>query len=499
MQHPTRTLHTRVAADVSRRHNGCGQNAPTDVGGYTLSGNLASCEMFGLIPMKAQMCAVWLVMLLWLGAVCGRGQSAAPARELVQSRVAQEYPSLFELYKHLHAHPELSFQETQSAARVADELRQAGCEVTTGIGKGGVVAVLRNGDGPTVLLRADMDALPVKEQTGLPYASTVTAKDAQGNEVPVMHACGHDIHMTWLVGAARVLAQVKQLWHGTVVFIGQPAEEAVGGALGMLADGLFKQFPRPDYCLALHDDAELAAGTVGYLSGYSCANINSVDITVHGVGGHGAYPHKTKDPVVLAAQIILALQTIVSREVQPGDPVVVTVGTIRGGTRRNIIPDQVQLQLTVRSYTDEARRQTLAAIKRIARGQALAAGMPQDRLPEVKVTDEYTPALYNDPKLTERLVGALQGWLGETNLIRQKPSMGGEDFAEFGRTEPKIPICMMNIGGVGAEAAKESQRTGQPLPSLHSPFWAPVPEPSIKTGVTTFVVWVLELLGKPAK
>jgi len=244
--------------------------------------------------MRTPIRGVCSVMLLCLAAVCGRGQSAPPARELVQSRVAQECPSLFELYKYLHSHPELSFHETQSAARVAEELRQAGCEVTTGVGTNGVVGVLRNGDGPTVLLRADMDALPVKEQTGLAYASTVAAKDAQGNEVPVMHACGHDIHMTWLVGAARLLAQMKVQWHGTVIFIGQPAEEAVGGALRMLKDGLFQRFPRPDFCLALHDDAELAVGTVGYTPGYSCASVDSVDIIVHGVGGHGAYAHKTK-------------------------------------------------------------------------------------------------------------------------------------------------------------------------------------------------------------
>ena len=439
------------------------------------------------------------VLLLCLAAVCGRAQSAAPVRELVQSQVAQEYASLFDLYKHLHSHPELSFQEVQSAARVAEELRKAGCEVTTGVGKGGVVGVLRNGGGRTVLLRADMDALPVKEQTGLPYASRVTVKDLRGNEVPVMHACGHDIHMTWLVGAARVLAKLKDRWQGTVVFVGQPAEEAVGGALGMLADGLYERFPRPDCCLALHDDAELVVGKVGYFPGYFCANIDSVDITVRGVGGHGAYPHKSKDPVVLAAQIVLALQTIVSREVEPGDPAVVTVGTIRGGTRRNIIPDEVQLQLTVRSYSEEARRQTLEAIKRIARGQGLSAGLPEDRLPEVKLAEDHTPALYNDPTLTERLAGALIGWLGETNVVRDKPSMGGEDFAEFGRTAPKVPICMMSVGGVSAEAAKESLQSGKPLPSLHSPFWAPVPEPSIKTGVTTFVACVLELLGQPAK
>jgi hippurate hydrolase len=446
--------------------------------------------------MKTNVCNIWLVMLVCLAALCGRGQSPLTVRELVQAQVAHEYPSLFELYKHLHSHPELSFQETQSAARVAEELREAGCEVTTGVGKNGVVGVLRNGAGPTVLLRADMDALPVAEQTGLPYASTVIAKDAQGRDVPVMHACGHDIHMTCLVGAARVLGQFKGLWHGTLVFIGQPAEETVGGALGMLDDGLFTRFPRPDFCLALHDDAELATGTVGYTPGYSGANVDSVDITVHGVGGHGAYPHKTKDPVVLTAQIILALQTIVSREVQPGEPAVVTIGSIHGGTKRNIIPDEVRLELTVRSYKDEVRRQTLEAIERIVRGQALADGIPQDRLPEVKVADEVTPALYNDPKLTERLVGALKRWFGETNLIPKPPSMGGEDFSEFGRTEPKVPICMMKIGGVSPDALKESQRTGKPLPSLHSPLWAPVPEPTIKAGVTALTAEVLELLGK---
>ncbi len=449
--------------------------------------------------MRTNLCKKWLVMLVCLAAGGGRGQSAAPVRELVQSRLAGEYPSLLELYKHLHAHPELSFQEVQSAARVAEELRQAGCEVTTGVGKVGVVGVLRNGVGPTVLIRADMDALPVKEQTGLPYASTVMAKDAQGKEVPVMHACGHDVHMTWLVGAARVLGQTKDQWHGTLVFIGQPAEEAVGGALGMLNDGLFKRFPRPDFCFALHDDADLRAGTIGYTSGYSGANIDSVDITVHGVGGHGAAPHKTKDPVVLTAQIILALQTIISREIKPGEQAVVTVGSIHGGTKRNIIPDEVRLQLTVRSYKEEVRQQILAAIKRIARGQALAAGIPEDRLPEVKVTDEITPALYNDPKLTERLTGALQAWFGAANLIQKPASMGGEDFSEFGRTESKVPICMMNIGGVSPEALKESQRTGQPLPSLHSSLWAPAPEPTIKAGVTAMTAAVLELAGKRAE
>jgi amidohydrolase len=423
-------------------------------------------------------------------------QSPPPAREQVQSNLQQEYPSLFELYEYLHAHPELSLHEEQSAARVAEELRKAGYEVTTGVGKHGVVAVLRNGQGPTVLVRADMDALPVKEQTGLTYASTVVTKDAQGNDVPVMHACGHDMHMTCLVGTARLLAQLREFWHGTLVLIGQPAEEAGGGALAMLADGLFQRFPRPDFCVAIHDDAELAAGTVGYTPGYSGANVDSVDIIVHGVGGHGAHPDKTKDPVVLAAQIVLALQTIVSREVRPGEPAVVTVGSIHGGAKRNVIPDQVVLQLTVRSYSDDVRRQTLDAIKRIARGQAIAAGCPEDRLPEVKVADDSTPALYNDPVLTERLTAVLKGWFGETNLVKKPPSMGGEDFSEYGRVKPTIPICMFNVGGVSPEALKESQRTGKPLPSLHSSLWAPLPEPSIKTGVTTLTACVLELMGK---
>ena len=427
---------------------------------------------------------------------CGFAQSPLAAREQVQSRLQQEYPSLFELYKHLHAHPELSLHEEQSAARVAEELRKAGYEVTAGVGKHGVVAVLRNGTGPTVLVRADMDALPVKEQTGLPYASTVVTKDSQGNDVPVMHACGHDMHMTCLVGTARLLAQLRDAWHGTLVLIGQPAEEVGGGAAAMLADGLFQRFPRPEFCLAIHDDAELAAGTVGYTPEYSGANVDSVDIIVHGVGGHGAYPHKTKDPVVLAAQIVLELQTIASREVRPGEPVVVTVGSIHGGTKRNIIPDQVVLQLTVRSYDEEVRQHTLDSIKRIARGQAIAAGIPEDRLPEVRVADDFTPALYNDPALTERLTAVLKGWFGETNLIQKPPSMGGEDFSEYGRVKPKIPICMFNVGAVSPDALKESLRTGKPLPSLHSALWAPIPEPSIKAGVTTLTACVLELMGK---
>ncbi len=447
--------------------------------------------------MKPLFHATFLAALLSIGAlVAFTHNSFGGARDLVQPLVERQFGELLELYKHLHTHPELSFMEEKTSERVAEELRKAGYDVTTHVGKYGVVSVLRNGNGPTVLIRTDLDGLPVKEQTGLPYASTVVTKDPAGNDVPVMHACGHDMNMTCIVGSAYVLARLKERWQGTLVVIGQPAEERVGGARAMLADGLFTRFPRPDFCLALHDDAEIRAGSIGYTPGYAMANVDSVDITIHGVGGHGAYPHKTKDPVVLAAKIVLDLQTIVSREVQPGEPAVVTVGSIHGGTKHNIIPDEVRLQLTVRSYTDEVRQQTLAAIKRIVRGQALAAGIPEDRLPEVKLEDEFTPATYNNPELSEKIAAVFRTWFGESNVIKKKPSMGGEDFAEYGRTEHKIPICMFFVGGVRPEALKESERTGQPLPSLHSPLWAPLPEPTIKTGVAAMTAAVLDLLGK---
>jgi hippurate hydrolase len=417
----------------------------------------------------------------------------------IQSRVEREYPGLFQIYTNLHAHPELSFQEEQTAARLATELTQAGYQVTTGIGRRGVVAVLTNGAGPTILVRADMDGLPVKEQTGLPYASTVTAKDPQGKEVPVMHACGHDIHVACLVGTARVLAALTNQWRGTLVLIGQPAEEIGSGSRAMLADGLFQRFPRPDFCLALHDNPELPAGTVGYTPGYSHANVDSVDITVRGIGGHGAYPHKTKDPVVLAAQIILALQTIASREAKPEDPVVVTVGAINGGSKNNVIPDEVRLQLTVRTCSDESRRRTIESIKRIARGEALAAGMPEDHLPEVKHSDSHTPALFNDPPLAERAAKVFRDCFGETNVIQRQPGMGGEDFAEYGRVSPKIPICMFSLGAANPTAVAESRRSGAALPSLHSSLWAPDPEPTLKTGVIAMSALVLELAGTQTK
>jgi hippurate hydrolase len=412
----------------------------------------------------------------------------------LKQQVDALYPRLFEFYIELHAHPELSWQEKETSGRMATELKQAGYEVSAGIGGYGVAAVLKNGAGPCILIRTDMDGLPVKEQTGLPYASSVTVKNELGVEVPVMHACGHDIHMSSMVGIARILAGAKDKWKGMLVVVCQQAEERGSGARAMIKDGLFKKFPRPDFCLALHDDAELATGTLGYAPGFAMANVDSVDITVRGVGGHGAYPHKTRDPIVLASQIVVALQTIVSREIMPGEAAVVTVGSIHGGTKHNIIPDEVKLQLTVRSYTEEVRKQTLDAIKRIVRGEAITAGMPEDRMPEVSVSGDYTPATYNDPQLTERVVGVFREWFGETNVIRKKPSMGGEDFSEFGRTEDRIPIFMFVVGGVKPEALAASEKSGKPLPSLHSPLWAPDPEPTIKTGVTAMVAAVMDLM-----
>jgi amidohydrolase len=419
--------------------------------------------------------------------------SAAEPKQAVERGVKEDLGYLQSLYTELHANPELSHLEEKTAARVAKELRSAGYEVTEKVGGHGVVGVLKNGDGPTVLLRTDLDALPVKEQTGLGYASSKTQKDITGEVVPVMHACGHDMHMTAVIGAARLLAKQKEFFRGTVVVIGQPAEERGAGARAMLKDGLFTRFPKPDYCLALHVDSDLAAGKIAYVPGFILANVDMVDITIRGVGGHGAYPHTAKDPIVLAAQTILALQTLVSREKPAGDPGVLTVGSIHGGTKHNIIPDEVKLQLTLRSYSDAVRTNMLAGLERVARGIALAAGVPEDRMPIVQMKEEeYTPATYNNPELTQRWVAALEPWLGKEKLVRDEPQMGGEDFGMYGRTGDKIPICMIWLGSVPAE----KMRSGKTPPTIHSAFYYPDPELTIQTGVTTLAAGVLELLKK---
>jgi amidohydrolase len=411
------------------------------------------------------------------------------------SSVAAQTP-LDELYKWFHTHPELSYAERETSKRFAEELRATGYEVTENFGGFGVVAVLKNGDGPTVLFRTDLDALPVKEQTGLPFASKVTTKDDGGNEVSVMHACGHDVHMTSLIGTARAMAERKSQWKGTLVFIGQPAEERLGGAAKMLKDGLFTKFPKPNYCVALHCAADQPVGTIGFTEGPATANIDSVDIVVRGVGGHGAWPHKTKDPIVLAAEIVLALQTIVSRETDPTEPAVVTVGSIHGGAKRNIISDRVVMELTLRSYSPEVRTNLIASIRRKCEGLGRAAGLPDDLLPTVTETGEAGPAIYNDPALTQRVVGKLRSTLGESKVVPKKAVMGSEDFSELGRTGESIPICMFWLGTVREDLFKASVQGGKALPSLHSPFFAPDAKRAIETGVQATTAACMELLAR---
>ncbi len=427
------------------------------------------------------------------------GFLTAPARaqEAFYQALDEDYAYLQDLYLYLHQHPELSYQEEETSKRMAAELRQLGFEVTENVGGYGVVAIMKNGDGPTVMLRSDMDALPVKEQTGLSYASTVKGVNQVGEEVDIMHACGHDIHMTSMIGTARRLAALKDQWRGTLMIIMQPAEERGGGAKAMLEDGLFKRFPTPDFNLALHDAASAPSGTVGYTKGWALANVDSVDIVVHGIGGHGAYPHTTKDPVVLAAQIVVNLQTLVSRSISPLDSGVVTVGSIHGGSKHNIISDEVRLQLTVRSYTDDVRATLLDGIRRIAMNQGRAAGLPEDLLPEVTVRDdEFTPSTYNDPELADRVINAMEKAGVSEMIVEGDPVMSGEDFSQYGRTADKIPSFIFWVGAVDPAKYQQSLVDGTSLPSLHSPFFAPLPEPTIKTGVRAMTVAALELLGK---
>jgi amidohydrolase len=424
--------------------------------------------------------------------------AAADSRDAARARIAAEYPSLKALYEHLHRHPELSLMEVNTAALMAKELRAAGVEVTEKVGGHGLVGVLRNGPGPTVLLRADMDALPVKETTGVPYASTAIVKDSTGKDQPAMHACGHDVHMTGLIGAARTLAALEGEWSGTVVFVLQPAEEIVVGARAMLAEGLYAKFPKPDVALALHVDSQLPAGVVGYGEGPFMSGVASLDILVRGVSGHGSAPQTAKDPVLLASQIVVALQTIVSREIAPGTRAVVTVGTIAGGTKRNIIPDDVKLELTLRAFDPKVMEHLVASIRRIAAGTAQAAGVPADRMPVVTVTPESSDPVVNDPTVTRRLSAVFKAWLGDERVRAVDPVNGAEDFTYFGRTAERVPITLWRVGGTAAERFADQARTGTPVPSNHNSGFAPVPEPSITTAVTSLTAAVLEFLPKKA-
>jgi hippurate hydrolase len=427
----------------------------------------------------------------------------APAAGWVKDRLAAvdkkldgEIKDLVALYQHIHQNPELSLQEVNTAKQLAEEAKKAGFEVTEKVGGNGVVAVLKNGPGPVVMIRTDMDALPIVEQTGLAYASKVKTKNRDGVEVGVMHACGHDIHMASWVGTARVLASLKDHWSGTLVMIAQPAEEIVAGAKQMLDAGLYTKFPKPDYALALHSDPLHPAGTLAFSEGLALANADTVDIIVKGKGAHGAAPHLSIDPIVLSARIILDLQTIVSRETDPLDPVVVTVGSIHGGTKHNIIPNEVKLQLTVRTTTTATRDRVLKSIDRIAKAAAVGANAPA---PEVKVLlDEHTPATYNDVALAKKCGTLFRDILGEDAVRTRKPVMGAEDFSRY--SEGRTPIFMYFLGTVSKEKYDAAQKPGAaPLPGMHTDAYAPIPEPSIRTGVRTMSLAAMRLLPKKDK
>jgi len=418
---------------------------------------------------------------------------AAPARSADPKAWAKEHmEELVSLYRHFHSHPELSQFEKETAAKVAQEFKSAGWEVTTNIGGHGVVGLMKNGKGPTLMLRCDLDALPVVEQTNLVYASKIKVKEPDGNEVGVMHACGHDIHITNVVAMARYLAANKDQWQGTIMLIGQPSEERVSGANAMIKDGLFERFPKPDFGVALHVDSTLPTGAVAVSGGYTLANSDAVDVTIRGRGGHGAAPHATVDPIVTAAQFIVSLQTIVSREVKPTEPAVITVGSIHGGSKHNIIGDSCHLELTVRSYSDAVRKQLHAAIERKAKAAALAAGAPE---PIVKF-HEGTSALFNDEDLAARLRTTFTDVLGEDNVESAEKSMGAEDFSEYGKAG--VPIVMYRLGSVDARRLARYKELGQAAPSLHSALYYPDVEETLTTGIVTMAGAVFDLL-QPAK
>jgi amidohydrolase len=436
-----------------------------------------------------------LKIMLWLAAAVMTASTPASAATLTES-IRAEMPELMALYRDIHAHPELSMQEVRTPALLAPKMRAAGFEVAEHVGKTGLVAVLKNGPGPVLLIRADMDALPVKEQTGLPFASKARGATVDGLETDVMHACGHDTHITTWLATGRRLAAMKSQWSGTLVMILQPGEELGLGAKAMLDDGLYSRFPKPDVLLAFHDSASLPAGVIGVTRGYALANVDSVDIDVKGIGGHGAYPQATKDPIVLASRIVTSLQTLVSRENSPFDPAVVTVGSFHGGTKHNIIPDDAKLQITVRSYTPEVRKKLLEGIARIARGEAIAAGMPEDRMPVVTVREPYTPSTFNTAKLSGRLIDLFSSHFGAGRVVETKPVMGGEDFSQYWLADKTKEATIFWVGGVPKAKWDAAGGDDTKLPSLHSPFWAPEAETVISTATEAMTIAALDVLQK---
>jgi amidohydrolase len=431
------------------------------------------------------------IAALWLAAAAFAGEPA-PKRAAALAPLDALYPDLEKLSIDIHQNPELSQHEEKTSAKLAARLDALGFRVLRNIGGYGVVGILENGKGPTVMVRTELDALPVEEKTGLPYASHVTVKDDAGATVPVAHACGHDIHMAAWAGTAALLVRAKDRWRGTLMMVAQPDEEKDSGARRMLAEGLFTKIRKPDYAIAIHDDADAPAGAISVMPGYVLANVDSVDITIYGRGGHGAYPSRTIDPIVIAARTVVALQTVVARENNPMDPAVITVGSIHGGTKHNIIPDEVKLQLTVRSYKDDVRKHLLDAIARIAKGEAAAAGAPKE--PSVRV-GAGDPATYNDPALAKRLRDALSPVFGSSRMVELPARMVSEDFSEY--TKAGVPSVIIFVGAVNPGEFEKAKASGQILPGLHSSQWAPEREPTIKAGVTAEVTSALELLGKP--
>jgi hippurate hydrolase len=434
-----------------------------------------------------------LTSLLVAGAAFGVAQAASLPAPFAEQLNAN-YPSVENLYQDLHRNPELGFNEHRTAAKLAGLVKALGYEVTTGVGGTGVVAILKNGPGPTVMLRTEMDALPVQEKTNLPFASKVTVKNAAGDTVSVDHACGHDLHMSAWYGTAKLMADNRKAWSGTLMLIGQPAEEPVAGAAAMLKDGLFTRFPKPDYALSLHDDASGPSGTIMYHAGPFRASSDVVNITIFGQGGHGAVPHETRDPVVMSARVILALQTLVSRENNPVDPVVITVGSIHGGTQANIIPDQVKLQLTVRTFSDAVRKRVLASIAREVKGEAIAANMPKAPLVDV---EPGTDSVYNDPALIARVVPVLQEALGKDKVVEMPQKMTSEDFSQYGLAGAHA--LLLHVGAVAPERLEAAKKAGEHLPGTHSPQWAPDFKPTVHSMITAETAVLLDLFKNGKK
>jgi amidohydrolase len=431
---------------------------------------------------------------LVIGGVIGAASAslqAAPLPAPFTQQLNANYPAIETFYQDLHKNPELGFNEHQTAAKLAERAKALGFEVTTGVGGTGVVALMKNGPGPVVMLRTEMDALPVQEKTGLAYASKVTTKNAAGDTVPVAHACGHDLHMSAWYGTAKLMADNRKAWSGTLMLIGQPSEETVHGAAAMLKDGLFKRFPKPDYALSFHDDATMPSGTVMYHAGPFRASSDVVNITVYGQGGHGAVPHEARDPIVMAARIVMAIQTLVSRENNPIDPVVITIGSIHGGTQANIIPDQVTMSLSVRTFKPDVRQRVLASIAREAKGEAIAAGAPKEPLVDVQ---PGTDSVYNDPALIERMVKVVQGAVGPEWVKEMPPKMTSEDFSQYG-LQPGVKAVLLHVGAVDGARLDAAKKAGQPLPGTHSPQWAPDFKPTVVNTIKAETAILLDLLA----